>query len=205
MHVGPGRVPAIVTAAGVLAGSSAIAAKGVPAAEEAAFHAVNELPAWLAPALWPPMQIGSLWGPVVGGLLTWRRWHDWRPTAGVVIGGVVAWQLAKVVKEFIRRGRPTDELAYIARRMGTPKDGRGFPSGHTAVAATMVTVLWPHVGGAERVGLVAAALVVAFARIQVGAHLPIDTVGGAALGVVTGELWRLAVGDGGPPAEGGTS
>ena len=118
---------------------------------------------------------------------------------------MVAWQLAKVVKEFIRRGRPTDELAYIARRMGTPKDGRGFPSGHTAVAVTMVTVLWPHVGGAERVGLVAAALVVAFARIQVGAHLPIDTVGGAALGVVTGEMWRLAVGDGRPPTEEGTT
>jgi undecaprenyl-diphosphatase len=109
---------------------------------------------------------------------------------------VVAWQLAKVVKEFIRRGRPKDELERIAFRMGTPKDGRGFPSGHTAVAATMVTVLWPAAGPAERMGLLAAALVVAFARIQVGAHLPVDTIGGAALGVLTGELWRLAVGDG---------
>ena len=202
MHVGPDRVPAILGAAGVLAGSSAVAARGVPAPEEAAFHAINELPAWLAPALWPPMQIGSLWGPVVGGIWAWRRWHDWRPTAGVVIGGVVAWQLAKVVKEFVRRGRPLDELEHIARRMGTPKDGRGFPSGHTAVAVTMVTVLWPWGGPAERAGLVAAAMVVAFARIQVGAHLPVDTVGGAALGVLTGQLWRLAVGDGGASEEG---
>jgi membrane-associated phospholipid phosphatase len=116
---------------------------------------------------------------------------------------VVAWQLAKVVKERVRRGRPTDELEHIARRLGTPKDGRGFPSGHSAVAATMVTVLWPWATPRERVALVAAAAIVAFARIQVGAHLPIDTVGGAALGVLTGELWRLAVGDGAVPDGGG--
>lgn len=43
--------------------------------------------------------------------------------------------------------------------------------------------------------MIAAAILVAFSRIQVGAHLPVDTIGGAALGVIVGELWRTIIGD----------
>lgn len=189
------RVPAILAAGGVLGASSVVATRGVTRAEARAFHAVNDLPAWLTPVLWPPMQLGSLWGPVLAGIATWRRWRSWKPTAGVVVGGVVAWQLAKVVKHYIRRGRPADELDRISWRPGTPKEGLGFVSGHSTVAFAMVTVLWPWTDPVERAALVTAAVVVALARIQVGAHLPVDTFGGAALGVIVGQLWRVAVGD----------
>ncbi len=197
------RVPAIVAAGGVLGAASVVATRGVPKVEERAFHAVNDLPSWLTPLLWPPMQLGSLWGPVVAGVVTWRRWRSWKATAGVVVGGVVAWQLAKVVKHYIRRGRPADELDRISWRAGTPKEGLGFVSGHSTVAFAMVTVLWPWTDAAERAALVSAAVVVALARIQVGAHLPVDTFGGAALGVIVGELWRVVVGDPTPGSTGG--
>lgn len=186
---------ALVAAGGVLAASTAVALREVPDAEADAFHAMNDLPSWLTPLLWPPMQIGSLWGPVVAGLATWRRWRSWRATAGVVVGGVVAWQMAKVIKSFIRRGRPADVLDYISWRPGTPRDGLGFVSGHTTVVFAMVTVLWPWTNRGERSAMIAAGLVVAFSRIQVGAHLPVDTIGGAALGVIVGELWRVIIGD----------
>ena len=189
------RIPPIVAAAGVLGASSVVATRGVTRTEARAFHAVNDLPTWLTPVLWPPMQLGSLWGPLVAGVVTWRRWHSWRATAGVVVGGVAAWQLAKVVKHYVRRGRPADELDRISYRPGTPTEGLGFVSGHSTVVFAMVTVLWPWTDPAERAALVAAAVVVAFARIQVGAHLPVDTFGGAALGVIVGELWRVVVGD----------
>lgn len=191
----PERIATLVGAGAVLGAAGAVAARGVPPSEERAFRAINDLPSWLTPLLWPPMQLGSLWGPVAIGFVTWRRRRSWRTTAGVVVGGVTAWQLAKVVKSFVRRGRPADELERISWRLGTPQEGLGFVSGHSTVVFSMVAVLWPQARPSERLALVAVASVVAFARLQNGAHLPIDTVGGAALGVIVGELWRLVVGD----------
>lgn len=185
----------VLGAAAAFGVATAIAAHGVPSWERTAFHSVNDLPGWLEPVLWPPMQLGSLWGPLLAGWWTWRRWRSWRPTLGVVLGGVVSWQLAKGVKAIARRGRPADELDRLSRRMGTPTDGLGFVSGHTTVAFSMVTVLWPHVGNVGKVGLATVASVVALARIHVGAHLPVDTVGGAALGVLVGEAWRALAPD----------
>lgn len=199
--VRPERIATLIGAGTVLGAAGAVAARGVPSVEERAFHAVNDLPSWLTPVLWPPMQLGSLWGPIVAGFVTWRRRRSWRTTAGVVIGGVTAWQMAKVVKSFVRRGRPADELSRISWRPGTPKEGLGFVSGHSTVVFSMVAVLWPEAGPSERLALTAVASVVLLARIQNGAHLPVDTIGGAALGVVLGELWRLIVGDD-PPADG---
>lgn len=181
----------IAAAAATFAAASAVAASGVPAWEQRSFHAVNDLPGWLEPVLWPPMQLGSLWGPLLAGWATWRRWRSWRPALGVLVGGVLAWQLAKVVKHHARRGRPADELDRISRRLGTPTEGLGFVSGHTTVAFAMLTVLWPLLGPGQRIPLLLIAFVVAGSRIHVGAHLPVDTIGGAALGVVVGELWHL--------------
>lgn len=182
-------------AAAVFAGAGAVAADGVPRWEQQAFHAVNDLPGWLEPVLWPPMQLGSLWGPAFAGWWTWRRWRRWRPTVGVVVGGVTAWQLAKVVKSLTRRGRPIDELDRITPRLGTPDGGLGFVSGHTAVAVTMLTVLWPRLDRRGRLAGSALIGIVATARVHVGAHLPVDTIGGAALGVLVGEAWHLLAGD----------
>jgi undecaprenyl-diphosphatase len=47
-------------------------------------------------------------------------------------------------------------------------------------------------------------LIVGFARIYSGAHLPLDVVGGAGLGLLSGTLARWALGLGGeglPPRE----
>ena len=47
------------------------------------------------------------------------------------------------------------------------------------------------------------ALVVCWARIYVGAHLPLDVVGGAALGIATGAAMRLVFGRPAPENESG--
>jgi glycosyltransferase 2 family protein len=188
------ELPRAIIAAGVLAGSGWVASRGVPGWEEQIFEAVNRLPSWLEPVLWLPMQLGSLFGPFIVGGLAWWRWRRWRPAVGAVVAGVVSWQLAKVVKDFVDRGRPLDELQDVIRRMGTPTDGLGFVSGHSAVAFSLATVVSPYLSRRGRVGAFALALVVGLARIHVGAHLPMDVVGGASLGVLVGYLWRLAVG-----------
>lgn len=187
---GGGTAPLLV-ATGVFIGAGAVASDGVPGWEQRSFHAVNDLPGWLEPVLWPPMQLGSLWGPVAVGWWTWKRWRRRPLTVGVVVGGATAWQLAKAVKSLTGRGRPADELDGIARRVGTPDEGLGFVSGHTAVAVAVLTVLWPVLDPRLRLTGSALAGIVALARIHVAAHLPVDTIGGAALGVVVGEVWHL--------------
>lgn len=195
------EIPRALVAAGVLVGSGWLATQDIPAVEESVFEVINGLPGWLEPVLWLPMQLGSLFGPFVVGGLAWWRWKKWRPAVGAVVAGVVSWQLAKVVKNYIERGRPLDELDEVIRRAGTPSDGLGFVSGHSAVAFSLATVVSPYLSRPARVGAFALALIVGLARIHVGAHLPLDVVGGASLGCLVGYLWRLAVGVPDPDTE----
>ncbi len=192
------EVPKFAAALAVLGGTAYVASRGVPGWEEQVFEVLNRQPGALEPVLWAPMQLGSLFGPVVvagGSWLAWRRRPGWwRPSAGSLVVGLVAWQLAKVVKAAVERGRPGDVLDEIVRRSGTPADGLGFVSGHTAVAFALAAVLSPYLGRRGRWAAYGLAALVGFARIHVGAHLPLDTVGGAALGVTLALVWHLAVG-----------
>jgi undecaprenyl-diphosphatase len=98
-----------------------------------------------------------------------------------------------VVKRFVERGRPSDVLDDVVVRGAAPH-GLGFVSGHIAVVTSLALVAWPWL---PRWGRWAAGLAVAavfFTRMYVGAHLPLDMVGGAALGVAVGALVRLLLG-----------
>jgi undecaprenyl-diphosphatase len=70
----------------------------------------------------------------------------------------------------------------------------GFPSGHAAVSAALTAVAFAFLP--RRVALIAlgVAVVVMLGRMYVGAHLPLDLVGGAALGAIAGSLANLLVG-----------
>lgn len=180
--------------AAVLCGAAVIAARGVPEWERAVFETLNSGPDGPELVLWLPMQAGSLFGPVVMGALAWHRWRKWRLAAGCVVTGVIAWQLAKVVKAEVNRGRPFQLLERFASRVGTPMEGLGFVSGHSAVAFALAAVASPYLGRPARGACYGLAAIVGLARIQVSAHLPLDVVGGAALGYGLGQIWNLAVG-----------
>ena len=178
----------------VLVGLCWLATAGVSSAEERIFGFFNEQPDWLEQLLWGPMQLGSLFGPLLVAVVAWLVWRDWRPAVGALVAGVVAWQLAKTVKGIIERGRPHSELVDMVRRGGTPTEGLGFVSGHAAGRVPLATVVSPYVRREWRWAPFALAAVVAAARVHVGAHFPLDVVGGAALGCGVAYLWRFAVG-----------
>jgi len=140
------------------------------------------------------MQLGSFFGPVVVSVGAWIAWRRWRPAVGALVVGVMAWQLAKVVKHLIDRGRPADELDRIVQRNGTPIDGLGYVSGHNAVAFALATVLSPYLPRTGRFIAHGLAATVRIARIRNAAHFPLDTVGGAALGLALGFAYHLVVG-----------
>ena len=150
------------------------------------FSIFNDLPGWLFPILWTPMQLGSMVGAgvVVAAFLVVRRRLFAVTYAAATLA---AWLVAVGVKQIVARERPLSAgLDAVVR--GADASGFGFVSGHTTVAFAGATVIWVLYG--RRWGTVAytLAVIVGLARIYVGAHLPLDVFGGAAAGTIVGGL-----------------
>jgi membrane-associated phospholipid phosphatase len=180
--------------AAVLAWATAVALDGVPDWESSLFTTVHDVPRWVDHVLWLPMQLGSAWAPALVALLGWWLTRSWRPTVGALVVGWGGWWLAKAVKDAVDRGRPAGELASDLVRSSAITEGLGFVSGHSTVAFACATVLAPYLSRPWRVVAYALALLVAVSRVVVGAHFPLDVIGGAALGTMLAALWHLAVG-----------
>jgi membrane-associated phospholipid phosphatase len=199
----PGRAVRRIEAISVLGGGLALAGSwvvvavghGVPDWEVAIFDRVNELPDALWPVIWGPMQIGSLLGSgvVVAGTFVVTRKH--RLTLATLAASQTAWWTAKAIKSIVGRGRPSALLIDVKLRDNAT--GVGFVSGHAAVAFALGAALAPSLPRTWRAPAFALASFVAVARLYSGAHLPLDAVGGAGVGVLSGTLWRWAFGLGG--------
>jgi len=138
------------------------------------------------------MQLGVIGAvPLVAALALVT--HRIRLAAYAALAGGTIYLVAKLVKAFVQRGRPQTLLedVYI---FDIPDRGLGYVSGHSAVAFALATVASPFLGRrARRVAWTLAGLV-CVARIYVGSHLPLDVVGGAALGGAAGALVLLVFG-----------
>lgn len=177
--------PALRLAAGLtgLAVSGApVSRSGIGPIETAAFRAVNSWPdAWYRP-LWLVMQSGNvLAAPAVaaGALATGRP----RLAARLVLSGLGTWTAAKVVKRVYRRPRPA-ALVEGVRCRGPQATGLGYVSGHAGIASGIGVALLPELTGGRRTVVAMLPPAVGLCRVYVGAHLPLDVVGGAALGLV---------------------
>lgn len=112
---------------------------------------------------------------------------------GLALAGAGVYALAKVVKHFVERGRPSGLLDDVVVR-GAEPHGLGFVSGHIAVVTALAVVAWPWLPRWGRWVVAVAVAVVFLTRMYVGAHLPLDMVGGAALGLAVGVTARLLLG-----------
>jgi membrane-associated phospholipid phosphatase len=170
-----------------------IDAHNVSDVEKDVFDAVNELPAgpfyWAA---WLVMQFGNLLAvPVVAVVAL--VFHRTRLAIASVLSGAAVWLLAKLIKDLIERGRPAELIEDVVLRHA-PSAGQGYVSGHAAVAFALATVTAPYCS--RRIGLVLwiIAALVCLARVYVGAHLPLDVVGGAAFGWAVGSIVNIVFG-----------
>jgi len=167
----------------------------VPAWEARVFDWVNGLPDVLWPVLWGPMQVGSLFGSLVVVALIWLVTRDRRLALAALVASQAAWWSAKAIKRLADRGRPSAFLSDV--RLRERATGLGYVSGHTAVAFAFAAVLAPSIPARWRPVAFAAAVIVATARVYAGAHLPLDVIGGAGVGLLCGTLSRWAFGLGG--------
>lgn len=146
---------------------------------------INDATDAAAVALYPVMQVGTIWAPFLAGALVLVVRRDGLLAAALVVGGFVAWFGAKGIKEVVERGRPLTYLPEIDVREGSGR-GLGFVSGHSAVAMCTMVIVMAVVAPRWRPLLLVVALLVGLARVVVGVHLPADVVGGWAFGALVG-------------------
>lgn len=176
----------MVTSAAVaaLALSGGLARRGaVSVVEERVFRFFNDGPDLIGGPVWMVMQTGSFGAVLVAAGAAAGRGRR-RQALLLAGGGTAAWLGVKAVKPLVGRGRPAACLAAVKVR-GRPQTGLGYPSGHAAVVTTLALLVAPQ--GDRRVGLVIAGIT-SCARMYSGAHLPLDVVGGAAIGRLVADL-----------------
>ena len=156
-------------------------------------RAVHDLPTFLTTPLEVVMQLGARPAiAVVAVVLVLLR--RVRLAVAALAAGWLAWGTAVLLKDVVDRGRPTVEL--LDRSVRTAVEGPGYPSSHAAVAAALATVvvLGLRLRPAPAAAVVAGVVLTALARVHLGAHWPLDVLGGAAVGVTAGAL-TVAVAD----------
>jgi undecaprenyl-diphosphatase len=125
--------------------------------------------------------------PVVFALALVGLWLTWRPTnqraaflAG--ISALVALGIGQLIGVAFPRPRPY--LTHQANLLISRTADTSFPSDHATLGFAVTVLVWRY---NRRAGtaLLLLALVLAFARIFVGAHYPSDVLGGAVLGSLT--------------------
>ena len=174
--------------------TSAIHRDFVGSREAAVFRLFNTLalPDWTWPGVWLVMQLGVIGAVPLVAVVAVATRHLRLALDAVLAAGSI-YLIAKVIKEFVQRGRP-DTLLNDVHILGEPAGGLGYISGHSAVAVALATVASPYLGRRSRRVAWALAIAVCVARMYVGAHLPYDVLGGAALGWAAGALVHLVLG-----------
>ncbi|MDH3295603.1 MAG: phosphatase PAP2 family protein [Acidimicrobiia bacterium] len=178
----------------LVASSIAARRQEVSRSEEHLFRLINGAPDRLHLPVWMIMQSGSLPSVFVVSCLLRRSGPAPRARAALV-AGITVWAGVKAMKPMVGRGRPAHHLDRVLVR-GPQQSGLGYPSGHTAVATTLAIISAPRLRFGGHLIAVALAVTTAGARIYVGAHLPLDIVGGAAVGVLGGRAAELYLASG---------
>jgi len=158
---------------------------GLESWERSLTRGLNDAPDWVAHAMWPVMQAGTLFAPFVVALVIGLVRRDWFVACIVVVVGVVTWFGAQGVKRIVERERPIAFIADLHVREGTG-NGLGYLSGHSAMAAAIAVVVLTVVPRRWWPGLLAVVVIVGVARVVHGVHLPADVLGGWAFGTLIG-------------------
>lgn len=105
-------------------------------------------------------------------------WMAWR----LAIPGTAAYGIVFVTEHIVMRARP-EVLLASETILRASQGGMGFPSGHVATMTALVFTLWPYMSRYLQWASAALLILVAWSRVYLGVHFPLDVIGGFAVGL----------------------
>ncbi|TQN42833.1 undecaprenyl-diphosphatase [Blastococcus colisei] len=171
----------------------AVAPGTVGSLERRLFTSVNGLPDLLRTPLWLFQTVGVLGVPlgVAAAALVLRRLR--LALASVLLVPAKLGLERELLKALVPRERPGTTIPGAVLR-DVPSAGPSFPSGHAVIAFGLVALLAPYLRRRWLLVVVAVAVLNSLARVYLGAHAPLDVVGGACAGLAVGALLNVLVG-----------
>jgi membrane-associated phospholipid phosphatase len=181
---------AAVVGLGLRLGSAVIVRNGrVGPAERRVFDAINGLPEWLNWPLWLFQQFGNLVVAFLAVVLIAVLLRRPYVAAAAVLAVVAKLGLERVVKSAVERRRPGTSIGEgVILRGDVSIGGLSFVSGHAVITTACATVLMAVLPRRWKAVPWVVVVLNGVGRVYVGAHNPLDIVGGVGLGLVIGGL-----------------
>lgn len=162
--------------------------KDIAAWEASLFQMVYGWPDSLFPVFIVITQMGSILmlGALAGLYLLKRKYHI---LLRLLMSGLLAYLAAGFAKDIWGRGRPSELLLDIVS-LDFIVRGPGFPSGHVALATALAFVIGHYLPRKYHWLPVVWIVGVGLSRMYLGVHVPLDIVGGFAIGWASYALFR---------------
>lgn len=155
--------------------------------EISVFKMINALPDWMRSFFVILTNIATIGAVALAGFIALIK-SKRRIGLAILFSGAIAWLMANTLKELIGRARPNGFIDGAMIRYAELAGGNGFPSGHSTVAAACGMSLALILPRKYTLLIVIVVLLVGVSRVYLGVHLPLDVVGGWAIGIVVGYL-----------------
>lgn len=140
-------------------------------------------------AKWITEGLGSAYPIIICVLvpLIFKKYRlAWR--FAVTVGGALV--IAEIIKKIVNEPRPITLLrGHLHQRV--IETGPGFPSGHETAATAMALTLWFVLPRKWRFVSIIWIAIVAWSRLYLGVHTPMDIIGGFAAGLLAVCIVRL--------------